>query len=82
MEIRKMNKLILFTSKTCVNCPAEKEWLKENNIKFKEIDVHSNEFEDLQLELLNSGIYVMFVPLMVRKNDQGLYMKITREDLI
>lgn len=78
---KKMNEIILLTSKTCPNCPAMKQLLQEHGVKFREIDTESKKFEDLQLDLLRNGIYVMFVPTIIEKNGTA-YKEIHAEDII
>ncbi|MEK6843747.1 MAG: glutaredoxin domain-containing protein [Candidatus Micrarchaeota archaeon] len=34
-----MKNVIVYTTKTCVYCNATKEFLKNNNVQFKEVDV-------------------------------------------
>jgi len=63
-----MSEIILFTSKTCMYCPAERQYLKERDIDFVEVDVHSNAFQYLEKDLLHSGIVLRMVPAIVRRD--------------
>ena len=35
--------VLIYTTKTCVYCKAVKEFFQENDVKYKEIDVGSNQ---------------------------------------
>ncbi len=64
-----MKKIYLFTGKKCVNCPAVKASLKENNIDFIEVDIDSVKFEKMQYDLLENNIFLMTTPkLMIEEN--------------
>ncbi len=39
---KKVSNVTIYTTKTCPYCHMAMEFLKQNNIKFKEIDVSSN----------------------------------------
>ena len=73
--------LYVFTGKKCVNCPAVKEALKENNIDFKEIDIDSKMFANMQHKLLINNIVVMTTPTIVKENGDKLE-EVKVEDLI
>ena len=38
-----MPKVKIYTTQTCTYCFMAKDWFKENNIKYEEIDVSQNE---------------------------------------
>ena len=40
-----MSKVIVYTTPTCVYCVTLKNFLKENNVEFQEIDVSENQDE-------------------------------------
>lgn len=71
---------MLFTSKNCVHCPVAKEYLKEHNINFIEIDVYSDDFKYLQKDLLHNGIILKYVPALVWK--EGNKMKLVNRNEI
>lgn len=77
----KMSQIYLFTSKSCIHCSAEKEYLIENNIDFTEIDVQSSTFEYLQRDLLRNGIILRYVPAII-KNDGNKMIMIERGSLL
>ena len=75
-----MSEIFLFTSKQCVHCPAEKKYLEEKNVKFIEVDVHSEIFEYLQSDLLRNGIILKMVPTIIKRD--GNKMIIVNRDVI
>lgn len=46
---------LLFTAKSCPNCPKEKERLKQNGVDFIEIDVSTDEglFKAYEFNVMN-----------------------------
>ena len=38
-KINSMNKVIIYTTSSCIFCKKAKEFFKENNIDYKEVDV-------------------------------------------
>ena len=48
-----MTKLKIYTTQTCPWCKKTKEFLKENNIEYEEIDVTSN--KDAQKEMIEKS---------------------------
>jgi glutaredoxin len=60
-----MNKIYLFTSKKCVDCPAVKAALKEKNIDYIEVDIESAKFDKMQYDLLSNNIFIMTTPRII-----------------
>jgi len=61
-----MKKVIVYSTPSCPFCHSLKEYLKEKNISFKEIDVSENE-EKLQEMIKKSG--QMGVPVLEIDNN-------------
>jgi glutaredoxin len=73
--------ILLFTSKTCEYCSVEREYLKEHNINFIEIDVHSDSFGYLKKDLLQNGIILRCVPAIIKKDGNKMELIENRRSL-
>ncbi|GBD92659.1 glutaredoxin-3 [bacterium BMS3Abin05] len=56
-------KVIVFTTPTCPHCRAVKQYLKQNNIRFKDIDVSKDlkAAADMVRKTGQSGVPVIFI---------------------
>ena len=56
-------KVLIFTTPTCSFCTLAKRYFKENNIRFREIDVSKNESaaRDIQRKTGQTGVPVIMI---------------------
>lgn len=56
-------KVLIFTTPTCSFCSLAKRYFRENNIRFKEVDVSKNEAaaKDIQRKTGQTGVPVIFI---------------------
>lgn len=69
-----MKKVEIYTSDTCIQCKKAKEYLQNNNIKFVEYNISSN--EEFRRELIKKGY--LSVPIIVVDNQDILGFDINR----
>lgn len=53
--------VIVYSTKTCVNCPILKELLRSNDISFKEIDMANPE---ILTDLSMKGVFARMAPIL------------------
>ena len=58
--------MILYSTKSCIYCPAAKQWLKDHNIDFEEIILDGNPEEIKKLVALTGKTSV---PVLVLPDD-------------